>query len=91
MTIANERFLVDGSGNRISVVLDIPQYKQILKDLEELESIRAFDEAKSSNDEAVPFDEALKEAAWSQEDKGQRGLAHPSRALPSNIRGRRRS
>ena len=61
MTIANERFLVDGSGNRISVVLDIPQYKQILKDLEELESIRAFDEAKSSNDEAVPFDEALKE------------------------------
>jgi|tagenome__1003787_1003787.scaffolds.fasta_scaffold19779995_2 hypothetical protein len=61
MAIHTERFLVDEEGHRISVVLDIAEYQAILEDLEELESIRAYDAAKASGDEAIPFEQALQE------------------------------
>ena len=35
--------------------------EQILEDLEELESVLAYDAAKSSGDEAIPFEQALEE------------------------------
>jgi hypothetical protein len=61
MAIHTERFLVDEEGRRLSVVLDIAEYQAILEDLEELDSIRAYDAAKASGDEAVPFEQALQE------------------------------
>ena len=51
-----ERFLVDDEGHRLGVVLDIAEYQEILEDLEELESIRAYDAAKASDEEVIPFD-----------------------------------
>ena len=56
-----ERFLVDDEGHRLGVLLDIGEYQRILEDLEELESIRAFDAAMESGDEAIPFEQALQE------------------------------
>lgn len=61
MTIHNEKYLVDSSGNKTAVLLDITEYEKILDELEELDSIRAYDEAKASNDEVIPFDQAIKE------------------------------
>jgi PHD/YefM family antitoxin component YafN of YafNO toxin-antitoxin module len=43
----DEGCLVDEKGNRVAVVLPIAEYDQMLEDLEELEDIRAFDEAKA--------------------------------------------
>ena len=40
---------------------DIEEYKKVLVDLEELEAIRAYDEAKSADDEAIPFGQAVDE------------------------------
>lgn len=57
----NERFLVDESGTRIGVVLDPTAYQKILEDLEELDSIRAYDAAKADVPDAIPFDQALAE------------------------------
>jgi hypothetical protein len=54
-----ERYVVDGQGNRISVVLDIADYQELLEELEELESIRAYDAAKASGDQAIPFEQAV--------------------------------
>ena len=56
-----ERFIVDENGQRVSVLLDIEDYRQLLEDLEELEAIRAYDAAKASGDEAVPLEQALVE------------------------------
>ncbi len=42
-------------------MLDIGDYQKILDELEELESIRAYDAAKSAGDEAIPFEEAVAE------------------------------
>jgi PHD/YefM family antitoxin component YafN of YafNO toxin-antitoxin module len=62
VTVATEeRYLVDGEGNRVAVVLDLETYRRLLEAEEELEDIRAYDAAKSVNDEAIPFDQALAE------------------------------
>lgn len=55
------RFVTDEAGNRIGVILDIDRYEELVDALEELEDIRAFDEAKASGDEAIPFEEAVEE------------------------------
>ena len=61
MSTNTEQFVIDGSGNKTAVLLDIDRYSELLEAQEELESIRAFDEAKASNDEAIPFAQAIKE------------------------------
>jgi hypothetical protein len=40
--------------------------KKLLVELEELESIRAYDAAKASGDEAIPFQEAIQEIEHSR-------------------------
>jgi hypothetical protein len=61
MSVAKEQFVVDESGNRTAVLLDIERYFELLEAQEELESIRAYDEAKTSDDEALPLSQAIKE------------------------------
>lgn len=56
-----ERFVVDETGNRVAVLIDIDEYQKILEALEELESINAYDEAKAANDEIISFDQAVNE------------------------------
>ncbi len=56
-----EKYVKDSKGHPISVVLDIKQYRKLLKQAEELEAIRAYDVAKASGDEVIPFDQAIKE------------------------------
>jgi hypothetical protein len=55
------QFLVDEKGEKIKVVLAIEEYERMLDQLEELESIRAYDDAKAAGDEAIPFDLAVRE------------------------------
>ena len=61
MNMNKEQFVVDESGNRTAVLLDVKRYVELLEAQEELESIRAYDEAKASGDEAIPFSQAVKE------------------------------
>lgn len=61
MASLKEQYIVDAKGRRISVLLDIKEYRKILKQLEELESIRAYDKAKKSGDDAIPFEQAVNE------------------------------
>ena len=61
MVKLRERYIVDEKGNRIGVLLDIEDYNRLLAELEELESIRAYDAAKASGDEAIPFEQAIAE------------------------------
>jgi hypothetical protein len=57
----NQRYLVDEEGQKVGVLLDIEDYQNLLKQLEELESIRAYDSAKASGDEAIPFEDVVTE------------------------------
>ena len=61
MRLKKERYVVDEKGNRMGVLLDLEDYRKLLEALEELESIRAYDDAKASGDEAIPFEQAVAE------------------------------
>ena len=61
MVSMQEQYLTDREGKRIGVVLNLEQFQRILEELEELEDIRAYDAAKASGDEVIPFDQAIAE------------------------------
>ncbi len=56
-----ERYVVDEQGQRTGVILDVEEYEKMLEELEEMAAIRAFDAAKTSREEAVPFEQAVAE------------------------------
>ncbi|HEX8474868.1 MAG TPA: hypothetical protein VF666_12625 [Pyrinomonadaceae bacterium] len=62
-----EQYVVDESGNRTAVLLDVERYFELLEAQEELEAIRAYDAAKLSSDEAIPFSQAVKEIESARE------------------------
>ena len=47
------QYITDQSGKRVGVVLDVKTFGQIEDELDELESIRAYDKAKPETDAAV--------------------------------------
>lgn len=55
------RYVTDDAGNRVAVILDLEHYENLLEAAEELDAIRAYDEAKAANDEAIPFEQAIRE------------------------------
>jgi PHD/YefM family antitoxin component YafN of YafNO toxin-antitoxin module len=61
MIITHEQYLVDEAGNRNAVVLPLAAWQQIKEELEELDDIRAYDEAKAQPSEPVPFKQAMRE------------------------------
>ena len=60
------KFLTNKRGEKVSVILDIEEYRKMMHDLEELEAIRAYDVAKSSGEPAIPFRQATDEIERSQ-------------------------
>jgi nitrate reductase NapAB chaperone NapD len=65
----HERYLTDSHGDRIAVVLDIEEYETLLDQLDQLDqldAIQAYDKAKASDDERIPFEEAVEEINKSQ-------------------------
>ena len=48
MPTINEGYVVDENGARVGVILPIEEYRKLMEELEELESIRAYDAAKRS-------------------------------------------
>ena len=60
MLTKDPTFITDKKGKRISVILPIKEYEDILEKLEEMEDIRLYDEAKKEDDgERVSLDEAF--------------------------------
>lgn len=61
MTGFHAEYLVDSEGNRKAVVVPISEWERILDALEELDDIRAYDDAKRDSSEAIPFEQAVSE------------------------------
>jgi hypothetical protein len=57
----HEEYLTDVEGNKKAVVVPLDEWKRILEALEELDDIRAYDEAKSKPSDPIPFDQAVDE------------------------------
>jgi hypothetical protein len=59
--MAKRKFHTAKTGEKISITLDVKEYEKLLEDLEELDSIRAYDDAKKSGEMPVPFEQAMRE------------------------------
>lgn len=55
------QFVIDSNGEKLAVILPIKDYQKLLEALEELQDIKAYDEAKKNNTgERIPMEEAFK-------------------------------
>ncbi|MBI5326453.1 MAG: hypothetical protein HZB41_14470 [Ignavibacteriae bacterium] len=61
MIAIKEKFIVDEKGNKTDVVLPIEDYEKLLNELEDIEDVKVYDNAKMKNDEVIPFEDAMKE------------------------------
>lgn len=62
-----EKYLTDANGNRIGVFIEIAEYQKLLAALEELEAIRAYDDAMNTDDEDIPLEQAVSEIESSRQ------------------------
>ena len=61
MVKIHENYVIDIEGNKKAVMVPIAEWRKILEALEELDDIKAYDEAKSKPSNTIPFDKAIKE------------------------------
>jgi len=68
MGAVRQQFIEDSQGKRIAVLMPIDQYDKMMKQLEEIDDIRAYDAAKGEEDEVIPFDQAVREIEEGRDD-----------------------
>lgn len=54
------QYITNDLGNKVAVILDVKDYQKMMRELEELDDIRLYDEAKASKEPSIPIDEAFK-------------------------------
>ena len=54
-------YLIDKDKKAKAVVIPIAEWEKIIEDLEELDDIRAYDKAKSKDEESIDFETAIRE------------------------------
>jgi PHD/YefM family antitoxin component YafN of YafNO toxin-antitoxin module len=58
----NPQVITDANGNELGVFLTSAEFESLLEELEELEDIKAYDEAKARpNQEFIPYEQAIEE------------------------------
>ncbi|HEX5701529.1 MAG TPA: type II toxin-antitoxin system Phd/YefM family antitoxin [Rubrobacter sp.] len=59
------RYVVDENGERVSVILPIEEYERLIEELEELDDVKAAEEARreieTGADELIPWEQAKRE------------------------------
>jgi PHD/YefM family antitoxin component YafN of YafNO toxin-antitoxin module len=61
MVPIHPEYVVDEKQNRRAVILPLAEWEKIVEELEELDGIRAYDEAKAGSQDAVPFEQAVRQ------------------------------
>ena len=64
--LSSAKFVTDGTGKRVAVQIDIEEYERMLEMIEDLDDVRAAEEAKALNDEAIPLRQAIAEIEQSE-------------------------
>ena len=68
MGAIRQQFIEDSQGHKIAVLLPIDDYNRMLEQLDEKDDVKAYDDAKASGDEVIPFDQAIKEIEEKRND-----------------------
>ncbi len=57
----HEQYITDEKGIKKAVVIPVSEWQKIVDELEELEDIRAYDEAKAKPSDPILFEDAVNE------------------------------
>ena len=60
MVTGHPQYVTDPSGKKLSVILPINEFNILMEELEELDDIRLYDEAKKDEEPSIPIEEAFK-------------------------------
>ncbi len=61
MLTVHPQYITDTTGKKISVVLPIKEFKTLMEELEDIEDIKLYDEAKKKDTgERIPMEEAFR-------------------------------
>ena len=61
MVTLHPEYVIGQDKHTKAILLPLPEWEEVVAELEELDDIRAYDVAKTSADEAIPFDQAVRE------------------------------
>ena len=61
MISVHPEFVVDEDKRTKAVILPVSEWNKLMNDIEELEDIRAYDNAKAESQESIPFEQAVRE------------------------------
>lgn len=61
MITVHPQYAVDEKQHRKAVLLPVSEWDRVVEELEELDDVRAYDAAKSGSQDAVPFEQAVRE------------------------------
>ncbi|CAC9472241.1 hypothetical protein BSPLISOX_232 [uncultured Gammaproteobacteria bacterium] len=61
MLALHPQYIVDETQAQQAVVIQINEWQEVIKQLEMLDDIEAYDKAKKHKSEAIPFKQAIKE------------------------------
>ncbi|MFM9951604.1 MAG: hypothetical protein ACKV1O_26965 [Saprospiraceae bacterium] len=59
MKMMKPQYITDTDGKKLSVILPLEDYVQLIEALEDLEDIRLYDEAKADKTSSVPIEIAI--------------------------------
>lgn len=59
MLTINPQYVTNSNGEKVSAIIPITEFEAILEELEELEDIKLYDEAKISNEQSIPVSQAF--------------------------------
>ncbi|RAI85733.1 hypothetical protein [Algoriphagus yeomjeoni] len=59
MLTIDPKYITDRTGKKISVVLPIKDFEAMMEQLDDIEDVRLYDEAKKSKDPSVPIEDAF--------------------------------
>ena len=61
MVSVHPQFVIDDKERRQAVLLSVADWQRIVEELEELDDIRAYDRGKAGSQDAIPFEQAVRE------------------------------
>ena len=61
MITFHPEYVIDENKRKKAVILPVEEWERLMEDLEELEDIRAYDKATAKKQEAVPFEQVVRE------------------------------
>ena len=67
MVTVHPQYVVDENQHRRAVLLPVAEWQKVVEELEELDDIRAYDQAKEFPGESISFEQAVREIQEGQD------------------------